>query len=710
VHAAPNAANPIAYTATTNGNAGANSTLIRCSFAAEVAGLVVGDITVADDTGSVTTGALTGSGTSWALAITVNTVGNVKVSIDKTGITDAEKTVEVFSVIGYTAVADGSVGSASTAIAFSFDESVDSLNLTANDISVTNGTGTAVKGALTGNGVDRSLEIGVTRAGTVSVRINKAGIESATKTVTVYAIGYTATADGNADTTSTKIDFVFTTAVAGLTADSISITNGTGSAVKGNLSGNGTEWSLEITGVGVTGLGATSGTVRVRINKAGIEDVEKELTVFKALDYTDEVEIGYTNDNSSGLNMETPESKGSGITTITMDATEAGEPSFIITKTAGQFIDAGGTDSDMVTVYTDGTVIDGTTSSATLAVVVVKAGMLPFTGGTPDFYLTVSEPGKLNRIVDVSMKIKTLKTGAAVFKVIRPAGQTYANGDDNVILERVGGDLNNLAAALLWVENNAEANTEYIVRVENDEINLSLYRFAFNNAENVTLRLMGSKKEEDGDVWTRTLKHSGTTTAVNVKNLGNYNAFIQIGTAGTGPKKTLILDRNITLEGIGGSSQSTRYRCLIYVGQNVNLVLRPGAVITKHVRTTKSNGGSVIEVISADLNPNRDPELNGRVRLEGGSITDCKLDNVIPEPNLLSQTASYLISFRHMEDRYALGSFYKAAGVVLSGNVNFQDEDINEVVFGANYDDSHGFRHRYSLINAEKDEINLPVE
>jgi hypothetical protein len=552
----------------------------------------------------------------------------------------------------------------------------------------------------------------VTRAGNLRVRINKTDIESAEKTVVVYITGYTAAADGDADTTSTKIDFAFTAAVTGLTANDITITNGTGTVTKGTLSGSGTDWSLGISNVEVAGQGATAGTVKVRINKAGIEGAEKEVTVHKRLNYTDEVEVGYTAGNSSGLTMDTPNDAGSGITTIAMEATEAGEVYFGIRKTTSQSITLGGTDSDKVIVYTDGTVIDGDTSSGIWAVVVVKTGMLPFTGGTPDFYLTVSEPGKLNRIVDVNMEIKTFKTGAAVFKVIRTAGQTYANGDDNVTLVRVDTGANvctNLAGALLLFENNAEANTEYIVRVENDDATLVKYIFAFNNAENVTLRLMGSKRDGDGENWTRALKHSGATagTRVNVKNLSTYGeAFFQIGNyTMTGPKRTLVLDRNITLEG-NGTTQSTRYNALINVGVNATLALRPGATITKYYAIEKDAGWSPILVTAANDNPNRDPELHGRVRLEGGSITNCTFDNVLPDPNYLGYTAGNLIAFDMLENRYTVGSFYKAAGVVLSGNVNLQGQSANEVTIAASYGYAHG-RVVYVLTD---EEMSLPAE
>lgn len=70
-----------------------------------------------------------------------------------------------------------------------------------------------------------------------------------------------AVADGASLTaTSTRIDLTFDTAITGLTAEDITLTDGTGSAVKGTLSGSGTSWSLALASV------AAEGTVTVAVN------------------------------------------------------------------------------------------------------------------------------------------------------------------------------------------------------------------------------------------------------------------------------------------------------------------------------------------------------------------------------------------------------------------------------------------------------------
>jgi uncharacterized repeat protein (TIGR02543 family) len=101
--------------------------------------------------------------------------------------------------ITYSVQADGvpnTVGS--TAISFTFSGAV--AGLTAAEILVVNDTGAATKGALTGSGTGWWLGIDVTTAGNVKVVINKAGIESTVKDVTVHkAAGtqYTVTFDSS---------------------------------------------------------------------------------------------------------------------------------------------------------------------------------------------------------------------------------------------------------------------------------------------------------------------------------------------------------------------------------------------------------------------------------------------------------------------------------------------------------------------------------
>jgi hypothetical protein len=94
----------ITFTAVADGAANTTtSTSVAFSFSAAVSGLAAADITVGKtgDTGTVTKGALTGTGQAWNLALaSVGAAGNVTVSISKAGIESAGKTVAVYKDSG----------------------------------------------------------------------------------------------------------------------------------------------------------------------------------------------------------------------------------------------------------------------------------------------------------------------------------------------------------------------------------------------------------------------------------------------------------------------------------------------------------------------------------------------------------------------------------------------------------------------------------
>jgi hypothetical protein len=275
---------PVTYAVTADGSGTASSGKIGFSFSADISGLTTGDISAGPE-GIVTTGALTGGGANWSLGISALGAGDIKIRINKDGIEDKEKTVTVhyYKPAGYAAAANGKNGEEdSTAIALSFDGDV--AGLSAEHIGLSDGTGSALKGALGGGGKEWSLGITVQSAGSVTVRIDKPGIETGEKTVTVYKAGektlagYSAAADGGGRKASSAISLSFGTAVTGLAAADITVTGGTGSVTRGALSGGGQEWSLAI-------VVETPGDVRVRINRDGVEGGEKTVTVYRPVSY-----------------------------------------------------------------------------------------------------------------------------------------------------------------------------------------------------------------------------------------------------------------------------------------------------------------------------------------------------------------------------------------------------------------------------------------
>lgn len=85
----------ITYDVTTDGSSTSTSTTLNFAFSGAVEGLSANAITVGPTT-VATKGNLSGSGQNWSLGITVQSQEILKVSINKSGIDSAEKTVQVY--------------------------------------------------------------------------------------------------------------------------------------------------------------------------------------------------------------------------------------------------------------------------------------------------------------------------------------------------------------------------------------------------------------------------------------------------------------------------------------------------------------------------------------------------------------------------------------------------------------------------------------
>jgi hypothetical protein len=702
----------LSWTAEANGAAGTEtSTSIAFTFSGAVAELDADDIVITGDTGAVAKGALAGSGTTRTLGITVTTAGNVKVKITKDGIATTEKDVAVYKAaassndITYSAAADGNATTSSTGITFTFSAAV--ADLTAEQITLANDTGDAAKGTLSGSGTSWTLGITVNTAGDVKVGISKAGIEAGEKIVAVQKfvpIVYTATADGEADTTdSTAIAFVFGAAVEGLTAEQISVTDDTGAVTTGAISGSGTNYSLGITV-------ATAGNVKVTITKAGIEAGEKTVAVYKtpAPTLTPEVQFGTT--SASDDIVITPPDGEAGDAEVNMgvSAVEKNTVYFTAWKTANQTITPSGTDAGKVTVHTSGTV-DGEAASGAKAVIEVDTRGLVFDGGARSFDLEAADTeGGLPRTIHVTLNVATRKTGAAAFKVTRPQGQTYNGSEDEAILERLdtgGASFATFQAAMEWVELYAEDNTEYLIRVEQDNTSLPKFIVTFNNKENVTLRLRG---DQNGP-WT--LKRGDTASAswnpysaafappVYDSTPGYFYGFFSIGvnTIDSFSQKTFIVGSNITIAGLGTSSYSNNANTwnAFYVERNATLALEKGSRITDWYTT--ETGGIWAPILVIGAMANKDPTRHGKLRIEGGSITNCTYST----GNAFTLAVN-LIHFTGGATHLSAGSFYKAAStpdnpIVFSGNTD------NKVMLYRTSSDNTTF----DLVDGE---MSLPAE
>jgi hypothetical protein len=201
-------------------------------------------------------------------------------------VSSAVRTVEYrIGQITWTAAANGAEDTnTSTAIIITFTGgSVTDLGV--EHITVINGTGEVSKGELDGN----SLGITVTKAGTVSLRIRKAGVVSEPtegpvpvhKKVDVNGTAWKPLAYGTSGSVSSKfivLDFSGEQ-VTGLTKEHITVASdeeseNSGSVDTGDLTDSGTGYSLAITV-------KTEGDVLVTIKKDGIDDRPHTVKVYK---------------------------------------------------------------------------------------------------------------------------------------------------------------------------------------------------------------------------------------------------------------------------------------------------------------------------------------------------------------------------------------------------------------------------------------------
>ena len=180
----------ITYTVTqTGGTDGtADTTGIVFTFSAAVSDLTSNDITITKGTGSVTTGALTGSGTSWSLAVTVTAAGNVTVSI-RDGITSeaGAKNVTVYKA-GETAPAltDITLNTDSVKKEYNQNETLDLFGMVVT-AAYSDSSGAAVTNYTTSPANGSAL----TTAGTITVTVSYtegALTKNNTFTVTVTAV------------------------------------------------------------------------------------------------------------------------------------------------------------------------------------------------------------------------------------------------------------------------------------------------------------------------------------------------------------------------------------------------------------------------------------------------------------------------------------------------------------------------------------------
>jgi hypothetical protein len=341
---------------------------------------------------------------------------------------------------------------------------------------------------------------------------------------------------------------------------------------------------------------------------------------------------------------------------------------FAAAKGAAQAITIGGADAALVTQNTGGGTVDGTTASDELAVFTVDTGAfdLQFSGGSRAFTLTVAEAEKESLTVNVTLTVTPEKTGAAVYRVTRSGERdlpVYAAGNPAKAeewatmgsLERIRGikdydvpghaftessSADSLIDAIAWVDQNAQTDEEYLIRVEQRE-ELPRIVLTFVGKERVTLRLRG-----DGQERTLIYNALGTSSFTDPNTIyyndtifngglsisnSNYDfitlntTYLEEGNAlGSSAVPTvhkLHLENNITING-GGSGRNgvNDFQALIHTGYNARLVMLAGSKITGY---TALSGDDLI-IIGSTIPANAEqhaPKKFASFYMYGGAIT-----------------------------------------------------------------------------------------
>lgn len=154
-----------------------NSTGIKITFDKDVVGLESSHITLSSGSGSATKGTVSGFGKVWTLAISNPVEGNVGIKVSGLAGYAFPTTPGLVNIYSETIVAvvsavqqgGASGGTPSTGIKFTFDKDV--AGLQASHFTITAGTGSATKGALSGSAKEWTLALSSPTSGTVSVGI-----------------------------------------------------------------------------------------------------------------------------------------------------------------------------------------------------------------------------------------------------------------------------------------------------------------------------------------------------------------------------------------------------------------------------------------------------------------------------------------------------------------------------------------------------------
>jgi hypothetical protein len=369
-----------------------------------------------------------------------------------------------------------------------------------------------------------------------------------------------------------------------------------------------------------------------------------------------------------------------------------GDVYFAVERKPGQTITVSGADAAQVAMAGAGEAVDGVTQGetgrgtiaevftvATLVVDEVNRLDTQFGGGEFAFTLNVAEEGKDAVAVAVAVTVPPDElTGTAVFTVaangaltrVAELPQYTISQDGQNTVTTTENAAEGLLDALIWVDRNAAADTEYLIRVEKDEALPIVILTAGGTANrNVTFRLRGVKER-------REISHDKNfvvgSTAVkyyhsSLNNGSGYEGFINVGIDKSTLESgiTLQLEDKITLKGREITS-TDHYRNVVQVGQSANkLVMKDGSQITGYKASCTLPNYTVI-YLKAKAN---NKTIIGTFCMEGGEIIGNDVSDKYP--NILFSAA---FEKNLTPDTY---TFIKTGGYI--GN-NKSNEEIKSII------------------------------
>lgn len=360
-----------------------------------------------------------------------------------------------------------------------------------------------------------------------------------------------------------------------------------------------------------------------------------------------------TEDDSSLTNFDLASWTGWGDSLETWELSVVEQPLvyFAVHKRAGQTITPGGTDAARVAKAEPGAPVDGSQASETLDIFTVDTGDTLFAGGSRNFTLAVTEPGKTeNKIVTVSLRVQPRPTGIALFyveegrltRLTEQNAASYANG-----YYQAGAftQVTNLATAIQWLNAYAKKGTpsswtEYLIRVEKNEALAKTAVHCYGGmalpglaADYVRIRLRGYGGE-------RVLTHDPASTdnpyltKPGSDNIGRIfsmgDGFLNVGLHNTGSSGwfglnhiALHLEENITIDAGGGldinfpnMNSAPLIRGMVSVDKNCAFVMEPGSRLVNYEGSPyTSTISATCAVIVYD---------GGTFEMNGGELADIK--------------------------------------------------------------------------------------